>query len=679
MPQREFELFLSLLAKLLKLSSRETAEIADEICDHLEERYSELLAAGASPEDAVQKALAEFEDAHLLASRLTTIIRQRKRRRIMTGMLGTAAAAAGIIATAAFWPDAPRPQTVTGAAVAADTATARPSSEVISIETGQFLPPGLVKPFEADLTMISLDDAARLIGAAAGMPVYLDLATLADAGVGPEVEVSARVKDVPCNLALDRILENVNGVKLGWFLEDGVLAITTSEQARDREWAVSIDIQPLLKRGFTAPVLTSVLSEMTEGPWDEIDGEGGRISIFNNVLTVRQSFENLLQVRALLQALESGAREVHVAEPAVHRELLRSLDQHVSVQFNNVDLSDVLDELAKQSGTLIELDVPHLQDAGVDSSTLINLSHNDVSLRFLLSLPINGIQCAVVPRAGRLVLTTEESAREGQTTVVYDIRDLVGTGESSALVQMILGSTDAYWISTTGEGGDLIVPIPGMLCVRQSQSGQDEVRNLIAEHRTMLAAAEPAPPEDPSGLEIRYYRLSEKTADDLMVTIPKFVAPSTWATEADPAQPGLIQKVYVGSTPAVIGGGGMGSGMGGMGGGMGGMGGGGFFQMGMGGMGGAGGGGVDVPQGVSNTDTYAVLVIRQTRAVHGEIRRFIKELVFGEVAESQSAASIAFQNFTWGSKLEVQPAAAPVAPVRGEDPRGTSTKGARAR
>jgi hypothetical protein len=57
MPQHEFERFLALLSKLLKLSSKETAAIADEICDHLEERYSELIAAGVAPDEAVKKAL----------------------------------------------------------------------------------------------------------------------------------------------------------------------------------------------------------------------------------------------------------------------------------------------------------------------------------------------------------------------------------------------------------------------------------------------------------------------------------------------------------------------------------------------------------------------------------------------------------------------------------------------
>src|SRR5436190_6289008 len=106
MAEHEFERFLEVLSKLLKLSSKETAAVADEICDHLEERYRELVNLGIARDDAVKQALDEFDDAGDFAAKLNKLVRQRTRRRIMTGALTTAAASAlAILVTTAFWPD----------------------------------------------------------------------------------------------------------------------------------------------------------------------------------------------------------------------------------------------------------------------------------------------------------------------------------------------------------------------------------------------------------------------------------------------------------------------------------------------------------------------------------------------------------------------------------------------
>jgi hypothetical protein len=186
---------------------------------------------------------------------------------------------------------------------------------------------------------------------------------------------------------------------------------------------------------------------------------------------------------------------------------------------------------------------------------------------------------------------------------------------------------------------------PGRLVARGSQKAVAGARQLIAVHRTMIARSEPQPPLDPNGIEIRYYRLPEKTADDLVATIPKFVAPETWATFPNlDGRVGLIQKVYVGVDS--------GFGMGGMGGG--------FFQMGgMGGVGvgegGMGGGMGGMAGGAFGTTTpLTVLVIQQTRAVHREISKFINELLHGD-AMRRSGPPHPSDGISWPSKLEAIP------------------------
>lgn len=59
----------------LRLSSAREAEIVDELSQHLEDRYRELLAGGASPDEATRLALADFQSRDVLAQRMAPLRR----------------------------------------------------------------------------------------------------------------------------------------------------------------------------------------------------------------------------------------------------------------------------------------------------------------------------------------------------------------------------------------------------------------------------------------------------------------------------------------------------------------------------------------------------------------------------------------------------------------------------
>ncbi|MBI1902007.1 MAG: hypothetical protein HYS13_12965 [Planctomycetia bacterium] len=105
MPPNEFDLYLSLLGKLLRLRRGQQAEIADEIRDHLAERFEELTSQGVPRENAVRQALDEFGDAASLATHFTQLVWRKRRRTIMRCTFGTVGACAAVLVLlAAFWP-----------------------------------------------------------------------------------------------------------------------------------------------------------------------------------------------------------------------------------------------------------------------------------------------------------------------------------------------------------------------------------------------------------------------------------------------------------------------------------------------------------------------------------------------------------------------------------------------
>ena len=98
MPEDEFERYLTLLAKTLRLSDVQRDAIAAELRDHMEARLHELTLQGVERDQAIETALAEFGDASGLAKDLTRTNpeRTRTRRHFMQTTFGTIAACAAV-------------------------------------------------------------------------------------------------------------------------------------------------------------------------------------------------------------------------------------------------------------------------------------------------------------------------------------------------------------------------------------------------------------------------------------------------------------------------------------------------------------------------------------------------------------------------------------------------------
>ena len=91
MSEREFENYLILVGRLLRLTPAQRDAVADELHDHLQERLEVLTARGVSRDDAVRIALEEFGDAAGLAGEFSEIVRGRKKRWMMRVTTGTIA------------------------------------------------------------------------------------------------------------------------------------------------------------------------------------------------------------------------------------------------------------------------------------------------------------------------------------------------------------------------------------------------------------------------------------------------------------------------------------------------------------------------------------------------------------------------------------------------------------
>ena len=97
MSHGEFDEYLGLLGRMLRLARWQRESIACELRDHLQERLEELTAQGVPQREAIERALAEFGDAAVLAAQFIRVSRNKRRRWIMRCTIGFAGVAVAAV------------------------------------------------------------------------------------------------------------------------------------------------------------------------------------------------------------------------------------------------------------------------------------------------------------------------------------------------------------------------------------------------------------------------------------------------------------------------------------------------------------------------------------------------------------------------------------------------------
>ena len=229
MSQHEFDQFLSLLNRLLRLSSSEREAISNELRDHLEERLTELLSQGVSRHKAIETALEEFGDAAGLAGEFVQIFRKQRRRWMMRMTLGTAAGLAVLaILTTAFWPHG-RFGTSLDHIVAQDdvASVGQASLRAPTLDTSDRLAEAeLRKRVDIDFIEIPFVEAIDALCSQVGLQFYLKEKHLEDEGISADASVSLSLDQIPVEMALELILEQL---ELTYIIRDGIILVTTPQ------------------------------------------------------------------------------------------------------------------------------------------------------------------------------------------------------------------------------------------------------------------------------------------------------------------------------------------------------------------------------------------------------------------------------------------------------------------
>lgn len=243
MTEPDFDAYLNLLSKLLRLTRGQQAEITSELRDHLEQRYAELLSQGHPRDAAIRLALDELGDAAVLAGEFAPSLQARRRRNIMRySILSVSAVAVTFVVASLFGPAGPE-QGPNSVAVQAQDQPGEPqpaeklkppTEEEVRRQIEQKL---ARRDIQVDFVDSPLQESLTWMGDLLDLDFLLDRKYLEESGIAIDQPITLQTRHGALSVrsALELILHQVGGNQLTFAVRDGVIMITGPEADYENE------------------------------------------------------------------------------------------------------------------------------------------------------------------------------------------------------------------------------------------------------------------------------------------------------------------------------------------------------------------------------------------------------------------------------------------------------------
>lgn len=324
MPENEFELYLELLGKFLRLRPQQRTEIADELRDHLEVRLEELARGGMSRAEAVRRTLDEFGDAASLADHFSQLAQARRKRFLMRCTFGTVTTAAlMLIVATALWPHSASMRSISSPSFAqADSGKGDAGAK-----TGGGFNPAATTPAdervhkkldEAKMKLEFLDTAGRDALDHLRQTLEVDFVYANDVAdeLTMPVNLNVQFTELTGRAALQLVVDQI---RLSFLIRDGVVQIlrpeatqivavydtapflgdTTARAAAD---GFDRENEYALQRQLLEELVQSVVSTVQPNSWQQSGGTGS-ITSYNGMLIVRNRTDVVADVSRLMEQL----------------------------------------------------------------------------------------------------------------------------------------------------------------------------------------------------------------------------------------------------------------------------------------------------------------------------------------------------------------------------------------
>jgi len=275
MSEQEFESYLRLLGRFLKLDERQRQTIGRELRAHMEERLEELIARGYRREDAVEAVLDEFGDAAALASDFGRIGFRRKW--VMRTTAGMVTAACLVVVVSFLLPEnRPLPAPAGSYAQASDSSSAKATpAAAVAVTSRPHATIAVTPPLDSPASRqtrqrlatvlprvelpagTTLGQALDFLRDKGGLSLDVNWNLLATVGIDREGTECGPIslENVKIESALQIILDNSSAaldVSLGYEVIDGTVCVSRPDHL-DRHTIVRVyNVRDLLNEPFSA-------------------------------------------------------------------------------------------------------------------------------------------------------------------------------------------------------------------------------------------------------------------------------------------------------------------------------------------------------------------------------------------------------------------------------------------
>ena len=171
-------------------------------------------------------------------------------------------------------------------------------------------------------------------------------------------------------------------------------------------------------------------------------------------LDVGNDRKDLRDKRQPLTALSSPVRK-----SSAEKEIEGRLNQSVNLNFNNLPLKDVLEDIRAMYQINIVPDMAALEQEGISLERPVTLKLEQISLKSALNLMLRNVHLTWVVKDEVLQITTESQARGKMSTVTYQVTDLIlpvenhGSVSGTSMNPLITRGTGTSGGNNNGPGG----------------------------------------------------------------------------------------------------------------------------------------------------------------------------------------------------------------------------------
>jgi hypothetical protein len=238
MHDTEFDIYLDLLTRFLRLNPRQRTEIRRELRAHLSDALAEAAERGETADDALRRVLDDFGDAAELAARFRTS--HKKQRWMMHATLSAACAAFALVTFSFFSP--PAQQASAARSRGSEAATAHMPEQAADAQIRAAL--NKVLP-EVKFEDMPLRQALEWVQASMNVNVHVQWKALEDEGVAADTPVTFALKNVSVERLLRMVIDELE-TPVAYAIQDGVLTISTRERLRRHLRTQVYDVRDLL-------------------------------------------------------------------------------------------------------------------------------------------------------------------------------------------------------------------------------------------------------------------------------------------------------------------------------------------------------------------------------------------------------------------------------------------------